>query len=474
MPSILPAGYRSRSSKRERVGVVILQEGTTARLAAHIAGAEGRPLSPEVIENVKHHLLDTIAAIVSGSRMDAGEAGLSYVKGQGGKKEALVIGRRYRTSAVNAALANGMAAHADETDDSHAASLTHPGCAVVPAALAMAERGGASGAELIRAVAVGYDLVALSGAALGAIKFAQAGKCCHGFAGAIGAGAAAAAAAGLNAEQSAYVLSYAAQQASGVMTWLRDDSHVEKAFDFAGMPARNGVAAATMVQSGMTGTPDVFDGTPNFTAAFAIDPEARMQVQNLGEKYAVVETNIKRWSVGSPAQAVLDALEIMIGRDGLTAEAVASMRIRLPAHGARVVNNRDMPDINVQHLAALIVVDGTMSFAASHDVERMKDPAVLDMRKRIELVPDDVLSRAYPSRQSIVEISLKDGRELRHHTKAVRGTFENPMTWDEVVAKSMDLIAPILGKARAKKLVAATEGLHAARKLDRFIDLLHS
>src|SRR5438552_11976315 len=149
------------------------------QVSAYIASALRKPLPAAVVEKTKHHVLDTLAAMVSGSRLLPGRKAISYVKSLGGAKEAGVVGSRIVTNAVNAALANGMCAHADETDDSHAASLTHPGCAVVPAALAMGERHGISGRDLLGAIAVGYDLVALSGAALGAQKFAAAGNCCH-------------------------------------------------------------------------------------------------------------------------------------------------------------------------------------------------------------------------------------------------------------------------------------------------------
>ena len=123
--------------------------GTVSR---YIATALSKPLPARVMECTKHHLLDTIAAMVSGSRLLPGERALAYVKAQGGTKEACVPGSRIVTTVVNAALAGGMLAHADETDDSHAPSLTHPGCGIVPVALAMAEREGASGTALLRAV----------------------------------------------------------------------------------------------------------------------------------------------------------------------------------------------------------------------------------------------------------------------------------------------------------------------------------
>ena len=111
-----------------------------SELSAYIAGALKHRLPEEVAEKTKHHLLDTLAAMISGSRLKPGELAIAYVRDQGGRAEALVAGSDVITTAVNAALANGMLAHADETDDSHPSAFIHPGCAVVPAALAMAER----------------------------------------------------------------------------------------------------------------------------------------------------------------------------------------------------------------------------------------------------------------------------------------------------------------------------------------------
>ena len=237
-------------------------------LSAYIAAALRRPLPPAVVEKTKHHVLDTIAAMVSGSRLAPGKKAIGYVKTLGGIKEACVIGSNIITTAVNAALANGMLAHADETDDSHAPSLTHPGCGIVPGALAMAERERCKGAAFLRAVALGYDVGCRLTQSLDAYEFRNDGHSTHSFGPMFGAAAAAGALAGLREIQVRHLLSFAAQQASGISCWMRDGEHVEKAFDFGGMPARNGVAAATMVAYGFTGVDDVFAGERNFFVAY--------------------------------------------------------------------------------------------------------------------------------------------------------------------------------------------------------------
>ena len=444
------------------------------QLSAYIAAALRRPLPPAVTEKTKHHLLDTLAAMVSGSRLLPGKTAISYVKTLGGAKEASVIGTRCVTTAINAALANGMLAHADETDDSHAPSLTHPGCGIVPAALAMAEREQRNGTALLRAVALGYDAGCRLTISLNAYEFREDGHSTHSFGPMFGAAAAAGALAGLNAARTRHLLSYTSQQASGVSCWMRDEEHIEKAFDFGGMPARNGVTAATMVAHGFTGVDDAFSGERNFFAAYGRAPKPAELTRDLGSTYEIMNTNIKRWSVGSPIQAPLDALLELMREHGFKADDVEKLVVRVSHQGANTVNNRNMPDICMQHMCAVMLLDGTVTFKSSHDARRMQNRKVLELRRRIELHGDDALTRAMPSRQGIVEIKLRDGRELRRHVKAVRGTSDNPMTRAEVDAKSYDLMAPVLGKARARKLCDAVWGIEKINDIRKLRPLLQT
>jgi 2-methylcitrate dehydratase PrpD len=438
------------------------------RLSAYISEARKRPLPAAVVEKTKHHVLDTIAAMLSGSRLLPGRKGISYVKTLGGAKEACVVGSRIVTAAANAALANGMCAHADETDDSHAPSLTHPGCGIVPAALAIAEREQQTGESFLRAVALGYDICTRLTMSLNAYQFREDGHSTHSFGPMFGAAAAAGCLLGLNATQTRYVLSYTAQQASGISCWMRDEEHIEKAFDFGGMPARNAVAAATMVAAGFSGVEDVFSGERSFFVAYGREPKPDLLIQGLGEDYEILRTNIKRWSVGSPIQAPLDSLSELIQTEKLKADDVESVVVRVAHQGANTTDNRNMPDICMQHMCAVMLLDGTVSFKSSHDEKRMRHPRVLEIRKKIQLLGDEVLTKAMPSRQGIVEVTLRDGRTLHHHTTAVRGTAENPMSRAEVDVKSYDLLAPVIGKARARKLCDALwklEGLKDVRQL---------
>jgi 2-methylcitrate dehydratase PrpD len=229
------------------------------------------------------------------------------------------------------------------------------------------------------------------------------------------------------------------------------------------MPARDGVAAATMVAHGFTGVDDVFAGERNFFEAHAPAPDPSRLGEALGERFEILSTNIKKWSVGSPAQSALDALTHLMDHDKPALGDIAAIRVHLPTRSARTVDNAAMPDVNVQHLLALLLVDGQLTFQSVHDSKRMEDREALAVRRMVEVIPSQELMEARPRRQAIVEIAMRDGRRLSHRTIAVRGTADNPMTRDEVEAKALDLTAGLLGLARAHQLIDACRVIERCR-----------
>ncbi len=440
----------------------------TRELSAYIGDALKKPLPREVTEKAKHHLLDTLAAMVSGSRLKVGKLAISYVRGLGGKREALIVGTRHVTNAVNASLANGLIAHADETDDSHQPGFCHPGCVVVPAALAMAERHHRSGSALLRSVVLGYDVLVRVNKALGTRALKDRGHGPYSIGGAWGAAAAAGALAGLGPDKIPDLLSNIGQQTSGLATWAFDEEHTEKALHFGGMPARNGVAAATMIDAGFTGVPDVLSGPYNFLFTYCDKPKPKELVRDLGTDYEIMHANIKKWSVGSPIQAPLDSAEALIRQHGIGPADIARVIVTLPAHAVETIDDRTMPDINLRHCVAVMLLDGTLSFASSHDYERPQDPAVIAMKKKIEVVGSAMLDRANPKRQGIVEIHTKDGRRVKHRTYCVKGTQDDPMVRADVETKALDLLPDCLGQMRAKKLI---DTIWSLGKVDDVVDL---
>jgi len=423
-------------------------------LSTYMAEAARRPLPDAIVEKTKHVILDTIAAMVSGAELPPGKFAIQFARAYKGDRISTVVASNVLCGPIEAAMCNGMLAHSDETDDTHPPSQSHPGASVVPSALAVGEQFGNDGARFLRAVALGYDIGPRVTITLGKLQYmVESHRSTHSLSGTFGSAAAAACAAGLNAQQMRWLLSYTAQQAGGLASWQRDTDHIEKSFDFGGMPARNGVTSALLVQAGGTGVDDILSGADNFLQAFVPKNAAELLIEKLGERYEVTRTNFKKWTVGAPIQAPLDAMENLLKRSPFTPDQVKQVTVRVAADEATIVDNRAIPDICLQHLVAVMITDKTVTFKTAHDVARMKDPAVLRQRAKVNLVHDEALERLMPKRVTIVEVTLTDGKVLTERVEAVRGTADNPMTRDEVAAKARELMTPVLGPSTTAKLI---------------------
>jgi 2-methylcitrate dehydratase PrpD len=420
----------------------------TATLADYIAGTGARALPEAVRQAAIHHLIDTIAAMVSGSTLEARHGATAFVRELSGREQSTVVGTDLLASAESAALANGMFAHADESDDSHGFSVTHPGCSVVPAALAIGEVQGSSGEAFLRAIVTGYDVGPRVAMALGGGEFMEHYHHCS-FGGIFGAASAAATLLGLDAAGCARTLTFAVHLASGSTCWVRDPAHIEKGFVFGGLPAHNGVKAALLGRTGIPASTAPLEGVPGLFAGYAETAKPDLAVEALGERYEIVRTAIKKWCVGSPAQAALDSIEQMLRAHRFAADDVAGILVTLPQRRVLIVNST-MPNLNLSHLLAIFIIDGGVTFASVHDDARMADPAVLALRRRIRIEPRPGAGRR---EHAVITLTLRDGRVFEAKPQTVRGQPDDPMGADEVLAKAEGLIEPVLGQPTTKTLL---------------------
>ena len=407
--------------------------------------------------------------MVSGSQLPPGRQAIQFARVTGGQKIATVAGSQVLCGTIDAAFANGELAHSDESDDDYTAGGAHPGCAVVPAALALGEQFGIGGMHFVRAVTLGYDI------GMRAYKTLNGGvlKETHGLVGTMGAAAAGGCVVRLNVQQTRWLLDYAAQQAgAGIGTWRDDTDHIEKAFLFGAMSARNGVTAALLVQSGWTGVNDVFSGPQNFVKSYAPKADPAGFIELLGTRYEVTLTSIKGWTTGGPIQTPLDALVNLRKRRPFEANDVQRVVVRSATSQAERVDNKEMPDLNLQYLVAVMLLDKNVSFQAAHDKPRMQEAAVLQQRAKVQLIADDELERLLPTRVGIVDVTLKDGTHLTERVDNARGTPENPMTREEIVAKARELMTPVLGAQKCSKLIERMLDLESVKNVRELRPLL--
>jgi 2-methylcitrate dehydratase PrpD len=441
------------------------------KLSSYMSEARNSALPEKVLQETKHHILDTFAAMISGSELLPGRMALKFARAYGGPNVCTVVASDVLLGPIEAAITNGELAHSDETDDDYTGGGAHPGSAVVPAALAIGEKVGISGQHFTRAVALGYDIGMRAFQTVG--TGATILKDTHVLVGTFGASAAAGCALSLNAQQMRWLIDYAAQQAgAGFATWRRDTDHIEKGFVFGGSSARNGVNAALVVDLGWTAVNDVMSGPDNFVLSYDPKADPGKMVDGLGERYEVTMTTLKRWTTGGPIQSPLDALQLILKKHPFEPDQVKQVVVRTATSAAYTVNNREMPDICLQHMIAVMILDKTASFKAAHDKPRMQDPEVLRVRAKVQLVGEEDLERLIPKRVAIVEVTLNEGTMLTERVEAVRGTPENPMNREEVVAKARDLITPVLGAAKCDALVERLLNLETAKDIRELRPLL--
>ena len=439
------------------------------KLTEYLSSAIHNNLPSLTEKNTRFHLLDTLVAILTGRLLPPGKKAFEFAKSQGGFPESTLIGSDIKVSAIHAGLANGMAAHADETDDTHTNGRFHPGCAIVPAALAIAEKEKNSYAELLRAIALGYDVGVRINMSMGYQTPKTTMFSTHSIGTIFGSAVAAGSLLKLNQKQFNYLLSYTIQQTSGLACWNRDEEHIEKAFVFSGMTTRNGIYSALLAKENFTSVVDPLLGERGLLAAYAHNPKPEIIIKDLGTIFEIDNTSIKKWCVGSPIQAILDAIEVLLQKKDFNHKDIKEVIIDIPSDRFHIVNDRSIPNICAQHLAALYLVKKKIGYEEVHDEKLFADSEVINLRKKIVARPSDELAIARPERQAKVKIIFNDSAELSHHAKAVRGTPDNPMNEEEIANKAKELLKSFNEK-QVSKLVSAV--LHDEIVIADLIQLL--
>jgi len=447
----------------------------TGTLSAYIAGAQAGKLPQPVVEKAKVHILDTIGAMLSGSLLKPGRLIVDFVKSQGGPRDATVVASDIRTSVIYAALANGTMAHADETDDAHFPTVTHPGSAVLAAALPVAEVKNRSGEDLITAMVLGYDVMCRTVRAVDRQWMHDRGIHTASMCANFGATAVACRLLGLNAEQVRYALAFAGTQAAGLHTWRLEQEHIDKALCRAGLPARNGVSAALWAQAGFTATPTIFEGEYNFIRSFSEKARPNELIQDLGVRYEILDTSIKIYPAGQPIQAALHGYFSLIKEHGLNGRDIREAVVRLPEAQAQTVNDRLIPDTSCQHMVAIAMLDGKIDFQNSHDLERIHTPDVLETKKRVKLVADAELTNRFPAvRGAIVELTMSDGRRFQKLVDRLPGAPYNPLSAEEAADKFLSLSVPVLGSEKSHKLIEWMQALEKHSDISELCGILHT
>jgi 2-methylcitrate dehydratase PrpD len=184
----------------------------------------------------------------------------------------------------------------------------------------------------------------------------------------------------------------------------------------------------------------------------------------------LTRANIKRWTVGQPIHAPLDAIEALLKKQPIDPTQVQEIVVRYQP--GSITDNSGPSDINVQHALAVMLIDGTLTFRSIHDKARMQDPAVVRLKGKVRLEPG--AAGAGAARPPLVQITLADGTRLAQDTvgAGVLGTAANPMSREQLIAKARDLMSPVLGATQTQRLIERVVGFEKVKDVRELRPLL--
>jgi 2-methylcitrate dehydratase PrpD len=447
----------------------------TEQLAGFIAGFEASALPGDVLARTTTVVKDGTACLLAAANpaFSTGQRIAAFARDQGGTPEASVVGQDFKTGVAMAALANGTMGYACDFEPHHPEAILHPIAVMVPTALAVAERTGASGLDLLGAVALGCEVEYRVSMSIGPVQMYDLGFHPSAVAGCFGATAAAAWLLGLQAEVVVRALGLAACQASGMMAWESDPTENARPFQM-GMAARNGVTAALLAGAGFGGPTAVFDHGHTVYRAFSRGPRPELLVAELGHKWdGVTELAIKPYSSVSFLHPALDALLEIVLQHDLKAEDVSELVLRFPRSGVHCVDRNPLKSHCAQYILPLAVARREIAVADLFEDRRLTDATVAELSQRTSVIADDELDRLFPDYYaSIVQVRTRSGATLERRNDIARGYPEAPLAEQELDAKFGRLAGSVASAERVEALSRCLDTLPAATGVAELAALL--
>ena len=413
----------------------------STQLAEFVANLKFSDIPEAVVRRTEDLLLDWFGSALAGKvgrPVQAIEAIAREMGPQEGRAEVLIS--RRMTSPLFAALVNGASSHYAEQDDVHNGSVFHPAAVVFPAALAIAQDRGCSGADLITASVAGYEAGIRIGEFLGRSHY----RIFHttGTAGTVAAAVAAARLMGLNAQQMQHAIGSAGTQAAGLWEFLRDAADSKQLH--TGKAAADGLLAALLAEKGFTGARQVLEGPQGMGAGMSRDADPARLTDRLGQRWATIETSFKFHASCRHTHPAADALQQAMRTHALKASDITEVITHVHQGAIDVLGRVIAPETVHQAKFSMGTVLGIIALhdkAGVSEFERLYlDPAVADFRVRVKMVLDDEVDGAYPERWiGKVTVHTRDGRVLHGRVDEPKGDPGNTLSRPELEQKALAL-----------------------------------
>lgn len=444
--------------------------GITMRLARFVETLEYGDLDPAVTTATKEVILDTLGACYAGTPTGPGNRILEYVATFDGD-DAAVVGRSDSSIAHMAALANGTTAHALDVDDGHRGASAHPGSAVIPAALALAEKHDIDGKSLVTAVVAGYEAMVPTAAAV-QTSHRERGFHATATTGCFGAAAAASSVLRLDARETAHALGLGGTQAGGLFEFLKKGSMAKRFHP--GRAAMAGVVAAELAAKGFDGPDTIIEGSDGFATAFA-DEYDFSPFDRLGDPFAVTESYLKPYPccrhIQGPIDVVLDLRAEGIDPSIVTSISVETYRSAAHHDNKRIDNLLDA-QMSLPYGVAVAFITGDASLDAFDPANAERDD-VAALMQRVSVYATDEMEAKYPeTRPATVIVETEEGNRYERLVEYPRGAAESPLTSEEVSAKFRDLSSTSLDRGDPDAVIDAVLHLEAKPSVSELTALL--
>lgn len=443
----------------------------TSKIARFVAGTGYEDLPARAIQTAKTAIRDTAGVMLAGAKADGGVIAARLAREEAARSEATVFGQGFRTSAIQAAFANGVAAHAEDFDYSFVLA-GQPTAPIIPAALAVAEAVGASGRQLIEAFAAGFEVTASLALAIKDMGVWHA----NGVLGAFGATAGCGKLLGLDEHQLTMAIGITASMASGLTAnfgTMSKPLHV-------GLAARNGVHAAQLARAGFTSNPAALELRNGFFAAhFAGCEIDAAPFDTLGLEWALEKHGIrlKPYPCGGLTHSALYAVMELCRHNGIAAQDVEQVDVEVPPHTYQTIAFR-VPETALQgkfsmpYLIARAIIDGKIVLRTFTE-EAIRDPMVLALLEKVTMRSNpELVGSADGSRPCIVSIRLRTGQTHTMDGRFAKGSPQLPMTDQEMEAKFRDCATGVLSNHVCDQALAALANLETREDVTTIAQLL--
>lgn len=430
----------------------------TRELATFAAATGYEQLPADVVRKTRIVIMDTLGCGIAGYTIAKEELAplLRLAKSQGGAGRCAVLCDGHRTTASQAAFANGGIIHTIDFDDTSATCFGHFGATLLPPLAALGQERGAGGRDVIAAFAVGYDVAVRVGRTVWPSHYDR----WHPTAtlGTIGAAVAAGRLLGFDAGQMECAIGLAADEAAG-LRYCIDHGDFSKLLH-AAMASMKGVMVALLVESGVRGSHGLLEDKSGFCNAFSSHPDPAAALVSLGDRFEILDDIIKAFPTINCSQAPIQAMLELAARHGFAAADIERIHVtRMLRASSRDQGINYAPSTL---LAARLSIPYCLSLAAyrrrvtldEFTPANLHDPAIRDLMARVDIAMDEALNRDYPGGTAamLLRVQASGGRQYEEFVRYPKGNPNNPMTEDEVQAKFRALAARTLPAAQVGRL----------------------